>query len=29
MTANQLDDYATGMLKFYTENPPEITWVNS
>ncbi len=25
MTANQLDDSATGMLKFYTENSSEIT----
>ncbi len=26
MIVNQLlDDYATGMLKFYTENPPEMT----
>ncbi len=25
MTANQVGDYATGMLKFYTENPPKMT----
>ncbi len=25
MTVNQLDDYATGRLKFYTENSPEMT----
>ncbi len=25
ITVNQIDDSATGMLKFFTENPPEMT----